>query len=424
MADSPWTLHPILAAGDAIKPNLWYIIPTEESDQQQIGPRLGLTCINLADTIVFFGGATPAGLFNDTYHLDKASLVWSKRSYTQAPSIRYDHGAFYDSYQDGMAIIGGCVGDSNSDQLCLQRQGATAWELPIVGLSNQPSARTHHAIAYDNTNCYLFGGGGAGTEPVGDPAVYQYHFATGVWQRHNVPGGPCPRQGHGIVIIGTSLYVFGGMANQLTFDDMWRFDTAKHEWQQIAPVGDAKPSARSGHVFAAMGTQIMLFGGLSLSPPQPTALADVWTFDTVTERWQELNLDTAPIAARFDCAHCVVKVSDLARPRHATELEATPGAVAKDPIEDVTAQFGAVIDGVSGAIPSDGQEIEAKASEQSLEPTTQDTTKPDNAIRTSTKVEQAGDEDEEKLCVLVFGGMDLLGNVHSDCAVLQVEPRC
>ena len=96
MAESPWTLHPILAPGDTIKPNLWYcpwqatdaltwanvvvnehfryIIPTDEDDKQQVGPRLGLSCVNLAEDIVFFGGATPAGLFNDVCHLDKG---WS-----------------------------------------------------------------------------------------------------------------------------------------------------------------------------------------------------------------------------------------------------------------------------------------------------------------------------------------------------------
>jgi N-acetylneuraminic acid mutarotase len=119
---------------------------------------------------------------------------------------------------------------------------------------------------------------------------------TELWQQHEAADAPCARQGHGLVLIGKLLYLFGGMANQHSFDDLWCYDTGRadkglhgradvtcvtdsHTWRQELMATDTKPCARSGHVLAAVGTKLLLFGGLSFGPPQPTALADVWIYD-------------------------------------------------------------------------------------------------------------------------------------------------
>jgi hypothetical protein len=114
-------------------------------------------------------------------------------------------------------------------------------------------------------------------------------------------------------------------------------------------------------------------------------------------------------------------VSDLARlptdgqARPVVESPLVP-TTPVDPIADVTAQFGAVVDGITRTI-AVGEVQETSEAQQAAEDGDSGPT-PVMAQPASNPVPPALKHEDGDLCVLVFGGMDLLGNVHSDCAVL------
>eukprot|EP00730_Choanoeca_flexa_P008699 TRINITY_DN12524_c0_g4_i14.p2 TRINITY_DN12524_c0_g4~~TRINITY_DN12524_c0_g4_i14.p2 ORF type:complete len:425 (+),score=75.29 TRINITY_DN12524_c0_g4_i14:2943-4217(+) len=424
MSDNPWTLHPFLEPGSNVNPNLWYIIPTDDSDSANIGPRIGNTVVDLGQELVFFGGATPDGLFNDVHRLKKSTLKWIRSKDAAGVPSRYDHGAFVNEHSNQMCIIGGCVGERSDNAIIAYNHENETWRT-CKASTEQPSSRTHHAVAQDTSACYVVGGGHSGTDPVDDMDVYSFTFGSSKWQRHVAKGSkPCPRQGHGLVLHERCLYLFGGMAQQQCFDDLWRYNLDSHEWNQLHPTGPG-PCQRSGHTFAALGDELVVFGGMTLAGGNPSALADVWTLRPDKLVWQEANLDSAPIAARFDCASCVVSLDGFASSPSAdpasTKATASPTAATSDPLMDVTAQFGAVIDGIAQDIP-DGSVPQLSSAAVPTPIATDSTAQPP-----STKADEADKPSPEGDCsqrgeygLLVFGGMDLIGNVHGDCALLRL----
>ena len=59
-----------------------------------------------------------------------------------------------------------------------------------------------------------------------------------------------------------SLYMFGGLTNNnVTVNDMWRYDITTNRWYKIKQRGKV-PSPRCGHSLSAFNDKLFLFGGL------------------------------------------------------------------------------------------------------------------------------------------------------------------
>jgi hypothetical protein len=81
--------------------------------------------------------------------------------------------------------------------------------------------------------------------------------------------------------------LFGGFGAQL-FDDTWTFDGTS--WTQVSV--SSPPSARAEAVMAALGNEVVLFGGATnMSPPY---LNDTWTYDGT--RWTPVSVSSPPPA--------------------------------------------------------------------------------------------------------------------------------
>jgi hypothetical protein len=107
------------------------------------------------------------------------------------------------------------------------------------------------------------------------------------WTQLDVAGGPLAREDQTFTLDGDGKYgyLFGGRAGSQAFSDLWRYDLAADLWQLIEPPGPV-PDARFGHVAVWQPE----FGLVVWSGQQSATVffADIWAFDPATEQWQEL----------------------------------------------------------------------------------------------------------------------------------------
>lgn len=110
----------------------------------------------------------------------------------------------------------------------------------------------------------------------------------------------CPyesREGQVAAVVGNKVYLFGGVCFRENSDQesntLYVYDVSRHEWSRIDPSKDNAvwPPARSGAAMAAVGEKLYVYGGLS----QATGwLDDFYVFDTVSNKWNELDGDRRP----------------------------------------------------------------------------------------------------------------------------------
>ncbi len=137
--------------------------------------------------------------------------------------------------------------------------------------------------------------------------------------------GPCGRYVHTVTLVGSNLFVFGGVGiDQKSLNDIWALDLNRctfaphfHElfllgipavnsnpvWESYEPAPrDRKPPPRCGHVSVTTGDRIIVFVPLSSSPSPliimscrfggvdyPYEYNDTWSFDISTRKWTELQ---------------------------------------------------------------------------------------------------------------------------------------
>jgi hypothetical protein len=130
-------------------------------------------------------------------------------------------------------------------------------------------------------------------EPKGpyDDSLYLLSLASRVWTRvvRNGPG-PVGRCRHGVTMVGSKLFVFGGQVDGKLLNDMWALDLNSLQsnpvWESYEPApGDKMPPPRIGHVLVSTGDRIILFGGSD----GRYHYDDTWLFDISARKWTELE---------------------------------------------------------------------------------------------------------------------------------------
>lgn len=97
------------------------------------------------------------------------------------------------------------------------------------------------------------------------------------------PAKPTPRVGHSTVVIGTSMYLFGGERSAYFYADLWKFDLVKNTWKFLSASRDG-PAARFGHSAVGLGSKMIIYGGKGNSS-DTVYFDDIWEFDTITEKY-------------------------------------------------------------------------------------------------------------------------------------------
>ena len=135
-----------------------------------------------------------------------------------------------------------------------------------VWAEGKPISRELHAMAAGpDGSLYVFGGD---TYPsAGDNDLFKLDLDTKEWHVISPRGSvrPSARWSHGMVAVGSDLYVFGGWdsRNERRSNDLFRFSTTTLQWEQLdaQQVSGSPPSARSGLGMVAVGSDIYVFGG-------------------------------------------------------------------------------------------------------------------------------------------------------------------
>jgi hypothetical protein len=99
-----------------------------------------------------------------------------------------------------------------------------------------------------------------------------------------IGGGTVPkkRRGHSSVIIGNSMYIFGGAdESDKPLQDIWRFNFDARTWNEIQPNGEI-PQARYHHSSVASYNRLFIYGGFDGAKE----LNDFYSFNPGTNTWQ------------------------------------------------------------------------------------------------------------------------------------------
>eukprot|EP00043_Microstomoeca_roanoka_P011595 m.109274 g.109274 ORF g.109274 m.109274 type:complete len:441 (+) comp15242_c0_seq2:4667-5989(+) len=433
--EGDWTLHPFLSS-DRPHSNVWYVVPTPKDDERDaLGPRIGHVCCHCGDSIVvFFAGATPHGLTNDTHVLDLVGSSWRKVECNAEilPPPRYDHGGAYLPAHHSVYVFGGVNDDGNLNDMWKLSLDDITWK-QVAATGDIPSSRVVHNLMAVADSLYLFGGGEAGYTAVDDTHVYQFSSATSEWKKHVCTGDiPSRRQGHAMCVVDQTIIIHGGMHDGTFFDDLYQLDTVTMHWTKLKQ-SQSRPVARSGHAMCALNRRILLTGGLTIHSAQPTALDDVHLFDLDSQTWTVINLQTQPVAARFDFSLIpfatrllekdAILSSEMARVKLSSQ--ASPSAkktTADTVVQDVTPLFGAVIEGQAQTVTTSSEpttpDVQQEQQTKPSEPTTQAAPAVSRSELTLPRGEciSTGEAD----AVIMYGGMDLLGNMHNDCLLLHI----
>ncbi|KAK6283553.1 hypothetical protein POUND7_002505 [Theobroma cacao] len=145
----------------------------------------------------------------------------------------------------------------------------------------------HSACTVDNidkTMVLVFGGfGGIGRHARRNDS-FLLDPLLGNLKEINVVGCPSPRLGHTSSLVGDCMFVIGGRADPLNIlSDVWVLNTVKNEWRLLDCTGRAFPP-RHRHAAAVVGSKIYVFGGLN----NDTISSSLHVLDTNTLQWEEL----------------------------------------------------------------------------------------------------------------------------------------
>jgi hypothetical protein len=158
--------------------------------------------------------------------------------------------------------------------------------------------------------------------------------------------GPGGRFYHTMTLVGSKLFVFGGLSAKGWLNDIWALDlncctfasrfpepfrpdfsTVKSNpfWESYGPApGNEKPVPRGGHVSVTTGNRIVMFVSL-LSSPSPSPLIimfcrfggctglryfnDTWSFNIVTRKWTELQCTGSIPSSRM--SHAAILIDNV-----------------------------------------------------------------------------------------------------------------
>ena len=195
------------------------------------------------------------------------------------------------------------VTDGGNRSLCVQDDVHRAWS---YSSGNTPSPRVDHSLVnLDDGVVLLFGGRSLDFwSCLNDSWIYSLLGSEG-WRQVVSPISPFRRYlssmsrttlGRVVLFGGAQLDEECFECSPMAVNDTWVIDQKSFAWKPLDL--SRSPSARYGHVMAALDSKVILFGGvetwqdtLNFWDPyyQVTSLNDTWVFDG--ESWQQAYLD-------------------------------------------------------------------------------------------------------------------------------------
>ncbi|XP_039178977.1 rab9 effector protein with kelch motifs isoform X1 [Crotalus tigris] len=311
--------------------------------------------------VVIIAGANPSGSFTDSYFIDLDANCWTTPGWVGLLP-RYEHAAFVPASQPNtLWVYGGASETGNRDCVQVLDLETGLWRKTNVA-GNPPSPRTYHtSTAAIGDRLYVFGGGDKGVDPVQDQQLYIFNSATLMWSQPEVRGQPpAPRHGHVVVAVENRLFVHGGLAGDTFYDDLFSIDIRDLKWEKLSSSGSV-PGGRAAHSAVAFQEHVYIFGGMD-----PTGeLNTMYKYHTEKSHWTQLEFTIPLPSGRLDHSMCVIPWGTSGEELH--NHKETPEAA-------------------QGEGPRESQQ-----------------------------------EDRLVHLCLVFGGMNIKGDIYNDCIVSVLE---
>lgn len=208
----------------------------------------------------------------------------------------------------------------------LYKMDAASWEVaPVSAEGMVPKPREGHSASFIGRTMFLFGG--ELEDGTYDQGLHVYNMPKNMWFWVNLKGRALQgRKGHTAISVGCKLFVFGGTAKGVFFNDLvsfdvraaenpkngaqWSFDEPndlnsttrmshppRHDFAHVAPPG------RAGHSCSRYGGSLYVFGGMD----NQQCFNDLWAYDLELKRWTQVTPHGATPPARYGHASAVVE---------------------------------------------------------------------------------------------------------------------
>ncbi|QDU25535.1 hypothetical protein ETAA8_06040 [Anatilimnocola aggregata] len=258
-----------------------------------------------------------------------APNVWQKLEQATITGRRYETPIGYSPELKRFLVLGGRIswGENKKarsyDQLALDRtQGE--WENwypvgkdwgPKFGVGNFPSWKNEKWVFADSEenarpNWNIYGTFSLGHAYDYDPDTKTFlFFAHGKTFRYDplartwtdLQPASDPEREHGGILLWSSLcydrahkkfVLFGGGNAQTTRGDpgTWTYSPTENKWEEVELKEQPPQRANSQLVYDPVAKKVVLFGGDQLSQ----LIADTWTFELGTRRWEQLKTERSP----------------------------------------------------------------------------------------------------------------------------------
>ena len=132
----------------------------------------------------------------------------------------------------------------------------------------------------------------------------------GEWQQLNPGTTPGARYGHSMVVLNGKITLCGGMGPQETVEkgplwtDVWEWDDLQDKWDEVKPA-NSPPPARYFHSAAVINGKMYVFFGQDAGG---SVLSDAWCLDPATKNWEQLSYGGQVPSARY--LHSAATLSD------------------------------------------------------------------------------------------------------------------
>ncbi|EKX44866.1 hypothetical protein GUITHDRAFT_71944 [Guillardia theta CCMP2712] len=174
--------------------------------------------------------------------------------------------------------------------LALYRFSSTnAKWLEVQTSGNVPPALVNMSLVVVNEFAYHFGGASK-SDYLTSNLMYKLNLKTFEWARiSSTENVPLHRHGHGMVAVGTLIYVFGG-AKYIYLQDLYTFNIVNNQWTVLNSTG-GMPSSRAFFGMAAISNIIYVFGGEGTMPVDSSGQTknDMYAFDTSSQSWADIS---------------------------------------------------------------------------------------------------------------------------------------
>ncbi|KAL5775354.1 hypothetical protein ACOSP7_012911 [Xanthoceras sorbifolium] len=165
--------------------------------------------------------------------------------------------------------------------------------LEAIYTEGSPLPRLGHTSSLVGDRMFVIGGRADPLNILSD--VWVFSIAEKEWRLVECTGSAFPpRHRHAAAVVGSKIYVFGGLNNNAISSSLHVLDTDNLRWEELSVSGEW-PCARHSHPMVAYGSQIYMFGGHN----GEKVLGDLYSFDVHTCLWKKERVAGKNLHARF-----------------------------------------------------------------------------------------------------------------------------